>query len=193
MPVQVDLDERRRIIADAVWQIALRSGLPAASVRGIADETGLSTGSVRHFFPTQAALHAFAMEMVDRRVRARVASLELPEDALAAAEEALTQLLPLDAERRTENQVWLAFSVAAQTDPALAAIRDRAYRALRSASSHWVDRLAPGLSPVEREIETERLFALIDGLAVHVAFSATPFDPEVLVGALSAHLRGLAR
>lgn len=81
MPKIIDEQARRASIAEAVWAIAARSGLEAATVRAVAAECGLSTGAIQHSFPTQAALQQFAMELIARRVTERITALDgLPED-----------------------------------------------------------------------------------------------------------------
>lgn len=194
MPALLDLDARRALIAEAVWTLIRDQGLDAASVRNVAAATGLATGSVRHVFPTQAALQSFAMEMVINRVDQRVAAMDLPVDPVEAAVLALGQLLPLDAERSAENRVWFAFSAAALVDPRLGRIRARAYDDLRSACAHWVRRVLPAdTSRRSADLETERLFALVDGLAVHAALRPDALLPDRLEVLLRWHLTGLGR
>lgn len=79
MPKIIDEQARRASIAEAVWAIAARSGLEAATVRAVAAECGLSTGAIQHSFPTQAALQQFAMELIVQRVTARITALNGPE------------------------------------------------------------------------------------------------------------------
>ena len=105
---------------------------------------------------------------------------------------ALAELLPLDAERRTENEVWLAFTARAMIDPELRSLRDEAYEALRNGCRGWVERLLPGATDTEAELETERLFALLDGLAVHAAMRPRRATPERLLAVLDHHLDQLA-
>lgn len=193
MPIDVNELERRTVLAEAVWTLVRKGGIEAASVRNVAREAGLSTGSVRHFFPTQAALHGFAMRLVTDRVQARVARLELPSEPLSAARLALAELLPLDDERRAENLVWFTFSSAALTDPALAEIHTQASDDLRSVALHWTRRLLPADAPepVVR-VEAERLSALMDGLAVHAALRPDGSTPELMREVLDRQLAELA-
>lgn len=80
MPKIIDEQARRASIAEAVWAIAARSGLEAATVRAVAAECGLSTGAIQHSFPTQASLQQFAMELIVQRVTERITALDgLPE------------------------------------------------------------------------------------------------------------------
>src|SRR5688500_18949798 len=124
MPKQVDHDARREELAAALWRLVMRDGVEAASLRRVAAEAGWSSGSLRHYFASQSELLTFAMELVMRRAGERVASLSGEADPRARAEHVLHQLLPLDAERRAEMQVWLAFTMRAVVDPELRPLRD---------------------------------------------------------------------
>jgi len=100
MPKVVDRDQRRLELARAAWRVIRRDGVERASVREVAREAGLSTGSLRHYFGTQAELLIFAMRNVMEQVERRVAAVQRPNDPLAAAKLVLAELLPLDDERR---------------------------------------------------------------------------------------------
>ena len=189
----VDPAERRHDLAEAVWRVVRREGLDGASVRAVAREAGLSMGSLRHYFGTQSELLVFAMRMVIDRIERRVAGLQTPGDPRRAAEMVLLELLPLDDERRAENEVWLAFTARALVDPALRALRDEGYDLLRNACLGWVRQLlAPARSPSDVDLETDRLFALLDGLAVHAAMRPARSGPELLTAVLGRHLDELA-
>ena len=189
----VDPEQRRTDLAEAVWRVVRREGLEGASVRGIAREAGLSMGSLRHYFGTQAQLRIFAMRMIVDRIERRLMSLQLPSDPREAAELALSELLPLDAERAAENEVWLAFSARAMVDTELQALRDESYDLLRGGCRRWVlEVVGDGRSPDHVEVETERLFALLDGLAVHAAMRPSECTPDRQRAVLRQHLDRLA-
>src|SRR3712207_7028502 len=103
-------NRRRAELAEAVWTVIRRDGLQRASVRNVAREAGLSMGSLRHYFATQAELLCFAMQLVGERARARVRAIEPADDPRETAERLLRELVPLDEERRAEAEVWLAFT-----------------------------------------------------------------------------------
>lgn len=188
MRKQVAPDERRRELAQAVWRVIRREGVEHASVRRVAQEAGCSTGSLRHYFTTQSELLMFAMRMVIERVEERIAAAPRPEDPLAAAKTTLSHLLPLNADRAAENEVWVAFSARALVDEELGALRGDAYDRLRSASEHWIDRLLEGSGPERRHVESARLSALIDGLALHAAMRPDLVTPHELSTILEHHL-----
>jgi hypothetical protein len=105
----------------------------------------------------------------------------------------LAELLPLDDERRAENEVWLAFTSRAMVDPALRALRDEGYDALQAGCRAMLtDLSAAGLAPTDVRAETQRLHAWLDGLAVHAAMRPDLHTAESLTVAISHHLDALA-
>src|SRR5918995_4672700 len=109
MPKLVDHEQRRRDLAEAVWRVIRRNGIDQASVRTVAREAGWSAGALRHYFSTQSELLGFAMQLVVERVEGRIAALEPPKEPREAVKQLLHELLPLDDERRAENEVFFAF------------------------------------------------------------------------------------
>jgi AcrR family transcriptional regulator len=186
VPKQVDHDERRQELADAVWRVVTRDGIEAASLRGVAAEAGWSTGSLRHYFATQSELLMFAMELVMQRVADRLRAVPSDAGPRRRAEQALHEALPLDADRRTEMQVWLAFTSRALIDPALRPLRDRAHAELRELC-RGVARLLGAASP---SAAGERLHATVDGLALHALLAPAVTTParqrELLAAELDA-------
>lgn len=177
-------------MAGAVWRIIRRDGLAEASVRKVAREAGLSMGSLRHYFGTQSELMAFTLRTVIDRVEARIEALDEEADPRRRAERILAELLPLDAERRAENEVWLAFTAQAMVDPGLLALREEGYQVLRRGCEGLVRGLltARDVEAQDVELEAERLHALVDGLAVHAAVRWVEGTPERLMAVIARHL-----
>lgn len=193
MPKVVDPQARRAAVAEAVWRLILSRGLEGVSVRTVAKEAGLSTGALRHYFAGQSDVLTFAMQLVIDRVRARVQALEPQPDAGATVLRAVEELLPLDAERRAEAEVWLAFTVRAQTDPALRALRDTSYELLQDLCHRLVEALRqddPG-TDFDLRVEGERLYALIDGLVVHCVIRPDRATPSLMRDVIARHLSEL--
>lgn len=189
----VDPAERRLLLAEAVLRVMRRDGLEQASVRNVAREAGLSMGSLRHYFASQSELMVFAFRTVINRIESRLAGLEPEADPRRRAQSVLTELLPLDDERRAENEVWLAFTSRAMVDPVLGSLRDKGYDALRAGCEAMVtDLSAAGLAPTDIPAEAERLHALLDGLAVHAAMRPDIHTAESLTAAIARHLDALA-
>ncbi|MFI6522498.1 TetR/AcrR family transcriptional regulator [Spirillospora sp. NPDC050679] len=192
MPKVVDPARRRRELAEAVWRVIRRDGLEEASVRRVAQEAGLSMGSLRHYFASQSELLAFALRMVIDRIDGRVAALDPSGPPRERAERVLAQLLPMDDERRAENEVWLAFTARAMVDPGLRALRDEGYDALRAGCRRVVALLGESAGAGEAELAAARLHALVDGLAVHAAMRPEDTTPERMAAVIARHLDELA-
>ena len=189
-----DPERRREDIADAVLRVIRRDGIGAASVRTVADEAGMSTGSLRHFFGTQSELLLFAMELITRRVYERIARIEFSGEPRRDVRTLTEQFVPLDDDRRAEMDIWQAFVVAARTDPTLAEVRDRTdremYEGFLRATSALGERglLVDG---ADAEVEAMRLHALVDGLAAHGVNHPGRVDAARIHAVLDAHFAAL--
>src|SRR5215211_8506550 len=194
MPKVVDHEQRRRELAHAVWRVIRRQGVEQASVRTVALEAGWSPGALRHYFATQSELLAFAMRLVVERIEGRIAALDRSTDPRKAVEQVLHELLPLDDERRAENEVWLAFTAQALIDPELRAQHNEVHDALHQACASSLETLAAAgrtSAGAPTALQVERLHALTDGLAVHTAVRPDRMPPEQIVAVLGLHLDAL--
>lgn len=194
MPRIVDHEQRREDLAQAVWRVIRRDGVDGASVRKVAQEAGWSSGSLRHYFASQSELLSFAIQLVVDRIEARIAALDSPDDPREAVEQVLCQLLPLDAERRVENVVWLAFAGSALIDPALQTRHAEIDDALRRACTSAIGRLARAgrtRPDIDEALEAERLHALLDGLAFHAAMRPSHMSPRRIIKVVVRHLDSL--
>ena len=195
MPRFVDADRRRVELAEVVWRVIRRDGVPGASVRAVAREAGLSMGALRHWFATQDDLLRFAMQLVMQRARARAEAVARrggpPQELVVRL---LEEVLPLDDERRAEAEVWLALTARTLTDPGLAAVRDRSFDELRGLCGSVVQRLADAgalRDGVDNGREAERLHALLDGLTLHLLTRPAVLPPARAGATLRAHLATL--
>ncbi|WP_162872857.1 TetR/AcrR family transcriptional regulator [Austwickia chelonae] len=188
---RVDHQERRREIAEAVWRLLENGGVESASVRGVIAETGLSSGSIRFFFSTQAALHEFAMSSLTERVQERVRRAASEPDPEQRAVAMVSELMPLRDDTERELGVWLAFVAKARYDPALARIVGEQATAVREfLTTVLVDLAALGLGPSDTDIEAEviRLNAIIDGITFELLTAPNLISREQATAALRSAL-----
>jgi AcrR family transcriptional regulator len=192
---KIDSDSRRRELGEALWRVVLRDGIEGASVRKVAAEAGVSAGSLRHVFPSQSELLAFAMQLIVDEVTRRVEAVEPCGDTRKSVESTLQTLLVLDPETRAIFDVWLAFAARARVDPSLRPLRDRTHAQVRTLCRSAIETLrADGKTRPDLDLrdEAERLHALIDGLAMHATLEPEITSPSRQVELLSLHLDTLA-
>jgi hypothetical protein len=92
----------------------------------------------------------------------------------------LEETLPLDDEAAAEAEVWLALCARALVDPPLAELRDRSAAELHAFCT-WVA-AGPGgrrarPPDLDVDLEGERLYAVLDGLAVHAVTRPSALPP----------------
>ncbi|MBG9942569.1 TetR family transcriptional regulator C-terminal domain-containing protein [Brevibacillus formosus] len=193
MPKIIDHEKRREQIAEATWRVIVEQGMEGATVRGIAKEAGLSLGALRHYFATQDELLMYAMQLVKERATARIAEVAADEELLPKERftKIFLELLPTNQEKMVEMEVWFAFTVYfrhkkdgfdAQHDGIYAGVR----KLLDSA-----DQLHLLRKELDKELEAEKLYAVIDGLALHAYLEPQRVDGERITKVLEHHLASL--
>ncbi|MFG3284558.1 TetR/AcrR family transcriptional regulator [Streptomyces sp. NPDC048111] len=191
MPKIVDPVERRREVMEAVFRVVANGGLQQATLQNVAAEAGLAVGSVRHYFASHRdLLLAAAREMADRveaRVLAQREALRPDDDPYAVAEQVAGQFLPLDPARRDETAVWVEFTLAARTDPALRAVAAELHEGLRTVAGHLLRRIG-----VEDPVAAEQFAALLDGLALNATLHPDRLPPRRITAVLRRQLDQLA-
>ncbi|PYE43725.1 TetR family transcriptional regulator [Paenibacillus barcinonensis] len=194
MPKIVDHDKQRVLVAEAAWRVIRRNGMEQASVRNIAEEAGISVGSMRHYFSTQSELLLYAMNLVSERVTSRIQRMTFDGPPMEDMKRLLLELMPNTDEKMAEMEVWYAFTAKSKTDPALKKLADTVYNDIRRA----VEIVITSLTKLElfrpdlnQALEIERLYALVDGLAIHAVLRPDQVTSELMDKALTLHLNSL--
>jgi len=195
MPKEVDHPARRRELADAACRVIARNGLSGTTLAQVAEESGWSIGSIRYYFPNKDELVASALwrvgERVDERIRQRTAGGMTVADLRAA----IVELLPLDARRREEARVHLAFMAQAAVVPELAGAAEGAAQRLQEPLAARVAHAVQAgelLSHLDAEDEAARLRLLRDGLAIQLLITPRQTSESWALAVLDDHLAALA-
>ena len=193
VPKKVDHHERREQIASALMRVAARDGLEAVSLRHVAAEAGVTSGMVQHYFPTKDQMMLFAMRSASARYEQRMAEAvgELgehpaPRDLVGAV---LRTLLPTDEEQQADARVALAFqSYAALNPPAADGLSSDGAQFRAFIADLVRDGRPPGgaAAAVDPTRAATALFAVAEGLGVHMLSSGLPVDAAL--SALEAQL-----
>lgn len=203
----IDVDARRKLLADTVWELLRTGGLEAASVRAVAKEAQLSAGSVRHFFSTQDELHVFAMNELMRRTAESVESVmrevgmqysksQPAERHLNQVRAGLHQLLPIDTQKTAIFHTHLQFVAKAVVHQPLKATARDSYRRLQEFYEGCIEQLVrsgAATKDLDRHKAAQQLAVVIDGLLLRQLTAPELASVDEMVTSLDDHLLNLKR
>ena len=175
MPKKVDHEQRRRLMARAVWSVTAERGLEAVTLRDVAAEAGVSMGLVQHYFSSKNEMLLYAcehiVELAAEGARADAEGTSSAPNPGAAIRGIALQTLPLDDDQQAGAGVWLAFLAAASTNPRLAVFMRRALTGTHQVIAEQL-RVARSAGTIPNDVDPDttatELVALITGLMVHV-------------------------
>lgn len=196
MPKIVDHELQKEKVAEAAWRVIRKNGMEQASVRNIAEEAGLSVGSMRHYFSSQSELYMYSMKLVSERVNLRIKNIAFTGELLTDIPVLVQQILPLNEETIPEMEVWFAFVVKSMSDPSLAVLRKQVDDDMRQMFVMIIQALTDqnfALPDLDYDVEIERFYALIDGLAIHAVLRPEVLTKEKIESAVNRHLQSICR
>jgi AcrR family transcriptional regulator len=180
MPKEVDHDERREELLEAVWRVIARDGMEGTTIRGIAKETGWSTGVLSHYFVDKDEIIASALRLAYERIAARWDEKLEGLTGVSALFELVLDNLPLDDERKLETQLLMNYWSLMIRGHDLTARPRRRGPLLIDLLTRFV-REGQEAGEIRRdeapEDIAERLLGLIDGFSLH-----SLLNPERLSG-----------
>lgn len=194
MPKIVDHEKRKRLVAEAAIRVIQRDGLDNATVRNVAAEAGLSVGSMRHYFSSQVELFAFCMNMFRQQVEERLSTIAFDKRILPSLLQLLMQFLPIDEDRRIEMEAWLSFTSKTLTHSELQHLSHELNDGIYHVTKLVIDQLLEkklAKPELDYEMEVEKLYALLDGLALHLILHPQRLQAERVEHILEEHLQSL--
>ena len=194
MPAKVDAEDRRHRLVLAAAELIADEGINALTNAKIANRISGSTTLVTHYFQSKRELILDTYQTMASRSRARVEqAIRESDDPLAAC---LRALLPLDDSTRLEWKVWLAYQGMSVGDPELtriwasraASAVDRVTRLIEADIS--AGRMSSSIDP---DLESDRLFALIQGMSFQSIVDQKRWSPAYLRRIVDLELLRLRR
>jgi AcrR family transcriptional regulator len=181
MPKEVDHDERREELLEAVWRVIVRDGIEGTTIRAIARETGWSTGVLSHYFADKDEIIASALRLAYERIATRWDEKLDGLTGSTALYELVLDNLPLDAERKLETQLLMNYwsmmirghdltDRPRRRGPLLIDLLTRYVREGQEAGEIRSDE-----APVDI---AERLLGLIDGFSLHALLTPERLSDE---------------
>jgi AcrR family transcriptional regulator len=107
VPKIIDHDQRRRDIVDVTWDLIVRGGIEAATMREIAAAAGFANGALKLYFPSKEDIIAATYERALDMMRQYVDLEGLR--GLIALREICVSSMPIDDERITAGRVLMIF------------------------------------------------------------------------------------
>ena len=190
MPKQVDHEQRRQEIVAATWLALADVGLDGTTMREIALRAECTTGRLNHYFESRDAIIVAALRQVHSAAAHRMLSALDGLTGIDALRAVLLESLPLDAQRRREWKVWLAFWSRASTDDALQSENTRRYTEWRDLISTLLKAL-DGANELDRGRTTDALLAIVDGLGLQATLDPTTMTARRLEHAIDQALHDM--
>lgn len=167
MPKQVDPQEKRRALIAACIELIAIEGLPATTLRRVAQQAGCTTGTLTHYFANRDELLISTLRTVHRQAAQRMQDIARAEHNPALhLQRVLEESLPLHPTALQEWKVWLTFWASSMTSTALTQENTKRY-------AEWRHLLSTLLQDVNNqlnvELESRMLVSFVDGLGVTVA------------------------
>lgn len=121
MPKLVDASARGALVFPAVCRIVSAEGVSAATVRRVAEESGLSPQALRGTWPSQERLHLRTVQWLAHKWQEDCWTW-VTDDARSYVMTLLRRMVPLDDDARVRAQAWAAYARLAGDDSPLAEV-----------------------------------------------------------------------
>ena len=170
MPKIVDHDERRRQLAQATLRVIGRSGLGSATTRAVAEESGWSTGVLKHYYADKSALLEGSLARARTTQPGTIRDRRSPADGPRGDPRGVSAILRGDP---SETRSWIAFTARASVDPHTAPADAPRHRGVGHTVGRPVRR-GQGDGSIRAELDADRvaidLHALVNGLRIRELF-----------------------
>ena len=178
MPLIVDHDERRAVIANVVKEMIAETGIESVTVRAVARKAGYSSTILSHYFRDKQHLliSAFGSVLSETPIRVQAAM-----DAGGSRMDCLEELLPNTPANLRDWQAWFGFWGKVTHDPELAAERlaglEETQKTLTGILNHAINR---GELPADLDIpfHSNRIQIFLNGLVSMVIMKPAAWSPD---------------
>lgn len=189
MPKIIDHEIRKKVIAEATLRVISEKGMKGATVRNIAKEAGVSIGALQHYFSTQTELLKYAMNLVIERVTERInhiAKQDIPPRKMVV--QILLEIIPTNEETKTEMHVWFEFIVFARNKPDIFYIQSDGLLKNLNRFMNILEEKKILKKNLNKEVEAEKLYAIVDGLALHAMLDPDRLNKDLIITILTDHV-----
>lgn len=182
MPIQVDLEERRRAIAAATLRVAGRDGIRRVTIRAVAAQLGASTTFITNYLPTRTSLLINALRQIEHEWLAELEQQLLGADPAVGLRRAMQSAVEWDSEELLRCQFWVAVLAVPNRDAAV----DRHLLESTSAIREVFAKLADQCGHPDPETAADILMLVAQGSFVSIVETPDLWDQQRLRAAADA-------
>jgi AcrR family transcriptional regulator len=170
--------ERRKQILEAACAVIAKAGLQQLRVADVAQEAGISSGTIHYYFETKKDLVAAAFEFnFAASLRRRRWMRESTVDPRQRLRDIVESYLPTTRKSLQAWRVWAELWAEGTRDPALQKVNDELYGQWRDVVRDAIAAIHPKEDPTEL---ANMLIAMMDGLAVQVLLRSKNMPVETM-------------
>ncbi|MGI5502296.1 TetR/AcrR family transcriptional regulator [Lentzea sp. CA-135723] len=171
----------REELVRAALRLVNTSGFGALSVRGVAREAGVGATTLRHYFPSQAALHLAVTTELVASLLTDLAIEDDTEDPAVRLYDCLLQFLPEPDQEISLRDNWFDLNCSALAPNAPATLRNvlkAGHEASVAAVRRWLSTLAAQGHLADEDVDDQaaHLLALINGLHLCAVIEPERYD-----------------
>ncbi|WP_462421921.1 TetR/AcrR family transcriptional regulator [Salinicoccus sp. Marseille-QA3877] len=194
MPKLVNHEERKSLIADAVFKLVQEIGFEKLTIRKIAQESELTLGGVQYYFSNQQQLYIYAMETLLNRTEERIYdSVKKGDDPLDGVTQMLKQLIPSGPDdQKMEIEAWLQFAIMARKDRKLNDFNKKIRNSTEQLMHHIISILTENAlfrDDLDTNEEAKNLYVFIDGVTIQSILYPYLFGEEEIDAHIKNYLR----
>lgn len=132
MPKLIDHDERKKVISQAVWKLLNERGVSAITIRNVAAEAGISTGSLRHSFDSRVELVTYALELIGVETEASMRAVSVQGQDVLNTVKILEHFIPLTPRSRAVSRITLGMVAELRSTPEIKDISTASLERIRT-------------------------------------------------------------
>ncbi len=179
MPIQVDVAERRRAIAEATFAVAAREGIQAVTLRSVAAEMGASTTAITNYLPTRADLLVNAVDEMGREWLEELEEIRTETRGSEALRRLMRAAVTWDADEYLRCAFWVTLLAEKGRDERIDAHLTDTSSQVRSA----IEQVVAECGHPRPDVAADMLFLVAQGVFVSIVESPTGWPPERVAAA----------
>ncbi|MGH1977161.1 TetR/AcrR family transcriptional regulator [Rothia sp. L_38] len=180
MPKLIDHAERKKVISQAVWKLLNERGVSAITIRNVAAEAGISTGSLRHSFDSRVELVTYALELIGLETEASMRAVSVQGQDVLNSVKILEHFIPLTPRSRAVSRITLGMVAELRSTPEIKSISVTSLERIRTLFYDMLvqlDQAGQIKTGTDLKVQANQLTMLSYGLTTKAIIGGKGSDP----------------